>query len=596
MIPILYNGTETEFDNNGLGGLPDVIKCVVTEERNGAYELEMEYPMAGLHFDDIAVDRLILAKPNITDRAQPFRIYKITRPIDGVVSIYAEHVSYQTVHIPILPFTAKSASEAATQIKENAACDCPFNLIAALTTKADMALFEPKSMRTVLFGSDGSFLDTYGGEFQYDFYDISIKTARGNDNGVTLEYGKNIVDLKQDESIAETITGICPFATRRSGTSAGDVDSEALTLPEGYIETVSSAYAYKRIIPVDLSEELPEDGFNTRNLRKAAKAYCEEHNIGIPDVSIEVDFVALGDTEEYSELKSLEKVSLCDYVTIKFEKLGISTKAKVSKTVFDSLREKYESITIGNITRTISDTISAQQVEQQNSVNLSQLESELKRQAAMITGNAGDSYVVLNPRYNPQEILIMDAPNPSQASNVWRFNKSGLAHGTNYALTDANVAITMDGHIAGEMISAGSINGSSIKAGTITADRLDADVLSAPTITSGSVGGWTIQGNGLFAERVLDGKRVQAYLQMPTASSDCVYLVNHFEPGASDGYIKFGVYTDGRIFTAGDITAHGDLTVSGKATLYGKVAVNDGLKINGYDVIFGSDGNLKWHE
>ena len=596
MIPILFDKSEKSFSSNGLGGLPDCISCVVTEERNGMYELEMQYPMSGIHFSDIAVDCFVLAKPNITKRAQPFRIYKITRPIGGIVTVNAEHISYQANHIPVMPFTASNAAEATSKIISKSAYECPFNITTSLPTTAEMAITEPRSMRTLLFGSEGSFLDVYGGEFDYDFYDITIKKSRGSDNGATLEYGKNITDIKQDENISETITGICPYATRSSGTSGGETETETLTLPEKYIEK-AQGFAYKRIIPVDLSDKMPEDDWSVNRLRAEAEKYCSAHKIGTPTVSIDVSFVALGDTEEYSELKNLERVSLCDYVTVKFPMLGIDAKAKVEKTVFNTLLEKYESITVGSISRTISDTISAQEIEQENVVKLSRLESELKRQAAMITGNAGDSYVILYPRYNTKELLVMDTNNPNTATNVWRFNKNGMAHGTNYQMTDANVAITMDGHIAGQMIMANSIEGAALKAnaitadkiaaGAITADKLEASVLSAPVITSGSIGGWTITNIGISSERLFGSLKITAYMQMPQDEGAYVYMINHNQIVVYGVNTNGDIHTGGKIIAGGNISTHSDLIVAGEARL-------STLSLGGYEIYLDSSGVVKW--
>ena len=106
MNPILYPSTETQFDTNGLGALADAVRCVVTEERNGLFELEMDYPVTGLHYAEIALRCLILAKPNPVDDAQPFRVYRITRPMNGVVTVYAQHLSYDLAGIPAQPFTA----------------------------------------------------------------------------------------------------------------------------------------------------------------------------------------------------------------------------------------------------------------------------------------------------------------------------------------------------------------------------------------------------------------------------------------------------------------------------------------------------------
>ena len=100
MKPVLYPSQETAFGSNGLGILTDAASCVITEERNGAFELEMTYPVSGIHYKEIAPRCIILAKPNPVDDPQPFRVYRTTKPMGGLVTIYGEHISYDLAGVP----------------------------------------------------------------------------------------------------------------------------------------------------------------------------------------------------------------------------------------------------------------------------------------------------------------------------------------------------------------------------------------------------------------------------------------------------------------------------------------------------------------
>ena len=425
----------------------------------------------------------------------------------------------------------------------------------------------------MLIGDDESFVSTYGGEIDFDMYDISVKSSQGSDNGVKISYGKNLVDLKQEENIANTITGICPYAKHKDG------ETETTLMLQTGSECVltNHNFSYPRILTVDLSSEMTEDDWAgditaQRNaLKTHAENYIETHKIGVPEVSITVDFVNLGDSEEYSHLKNLSRLRIYDRATVEFSALGVNSKAQVSKTEYDVLREKYNKIALGELKKTISDTIVAQSIEQSQNVDTSRLTAELKRQAEMITGNNG-GYVMLYPRYNPSQLLIMDTDDINSATNVWRFNKAGLCHGTSYDMKDANVALTMDGHIAGERITAGSVDASAlkadsitsreiksaaitadelaanaitsdkIKAGAITADKLAADILESPNFTTGTVGGWNIAESSLYAEKTLSGTKVTAYIQMPNDDGSYIYMVNRGDK------VWFSVDTYGRLY------------------------------------------------
>ena len=200
---LLFSPTETAFANNGLGALADAISCSVAEERNGAYELEMQYPITGLHYTDIANRCLIYCKPDPYRDPQPFRIYRITKPLSGRVTIYARHISYDLSGVVASPFTAGSAPAALAGMKANATpSTSPFEFWTDKTTAGNFTVSAPTSERALLGGTSGSLLDVYGGEYEFDKYTVRLWSARGQDSGVTIRYGKNLTDLQQDENIS----------------------------------------------------------------------------------------------------------------------------------------------------------------------------------------------------------------------------------------------------------------------------------------------------------------------------------------------------------------------------------------------------------
>ena len=470
MIPILFSADATSFNNNGLGALADCTSCKVTEKRNGEYILTMQYPLDGIHFKDIQKSCIIWVKPSDGANNQAFRIYKTKKPINGIVTIEAEHISYQLSMIPTMPFTAESASAALQGLKTNAAEPCPFFFYTDKQTIATYTQEQPASIRSRLGGVSGSILDVYGGEYEFDNYDVHLWANRGSDKGVTIRYGKNLIDLKQEENIQNVVTGVVPFFAN---------EDTLVTLPEKVVESeYVDLYPYPRTVILDLSSEWTDEVPTVEQLRQRAQKYIEDNDIGIPKVSIDVSFIALWQTEEYKDIAPLERVNLCDTVTIIFEKLGIEAKAKVISTEYDVLRERYTKIEVGDAKSTLATTIvnidSTTNTKIQTATSF--LQKAIVHATDMITGGLG-GYVYLKPNADgyPEEILIMDSPNIETAVNIWRWNKNGLGFSSNGYAGPYGTAITSDGKIVADFITAGTLNGDLIQAGTVNTSALSVE-------------------------------------------------------------------------------------------------------------------------
>ena len=479
MIPILYEANTTSFDSFGLGALTDVKSCVCTEERNGAFELEMEYPISGIHYEDLRHSRIILAKANQSQEPQGFRIYKITRPLNGIVTVYAEHLSYQLSYIPSGGFTANSVSNVFAGLKNNAYENCPFTFHTNNLTAGTYTQDLPRSIRSSLGGVDGSVLDVFGGEYEWDNFKVYNWENRGADNGVTLRYGTNITDIKQEENIENTYTGVCPYWTSE--------ESGTVTLPEHVLHaSTADNYPFKRTMMLDLTSSF-ENAPSVAELRAAANAYMVVNNIGVPKVSIEVSFVQLSQTEEYKDIAPLETVGLCDYVHIYFEKLGVSATAKVVKTEYDTLLDRYNTIELGDAKSTFGDTIiNAIQSTSDDKVSFTELDNAVQRATSLITGNSG-GYVrfIYDADGYPQEIVIMDTNSIETAQKVWRWNKNGLGYSSTGYSGTYGLAMTQDGAIVADFITTGTLSAYRVRAGKIVSVNgtleidLDNDTITA---------------------------------------------------------------------------------------------------------------------
>jgi len=372
----IFSEGSTNFTTNGLGSLPDCTSCIVTEERNGAYELELKYPITGLNYEEIRYNRIILAKPNQYSQSQPFRIYAISRPLNGIITVNAAHLSYDLSGYTVGPFTSGSIQSALQNLVSKSDAVCPFDFYTDVTTQGSIGTLVPTSIRSLLGGS-GGILETYGGEFEFDIYTVRLLASRGHDRGVTIHYGKNLTDIKQDENCSNVYTAIRPYWFK----TINDYDI-LVDLPEKII-SVPGVFSYVKILPVDFTsifdelfegEERENNQPTIEELRAVAQYYIEEHNIGVPDVSLEVSFVQLTDSNEYEDLKLLEGVQLCDYVSVSFSKLGINAKAQCVKTVYNVLTQRYNSIQLGTVRNDLASTISSQNQSIKNTVTKTEFE------------------------------------------------------------------------------------------------------------------------------------------------------------------------------------------------------------------------------
>lgn len=465
--PILFDAGETAFAGNGLGVLADAVSCIVTEERNGAFELEMEYPVNGIHYGELALRRLILAEPNAAAVAQPFRIYKIARPMGGVVAVSASHISYDLSGVPVSPFTATTAAEAFAGFSSHAIIENPFTFTSELATQGNFTVTVPASIRSLLGGTEGSIIDVYGGEYEFNRFNVVLRAARGQNRGVSIRYGKNLTSLEQDENCESVYTGVLGYWSGESG-----------PLVVGEIAYAPGTYAVQRILVVDFTQDY-ETQPTSAQLTASAASYVSRNGVGVPSVSLSVSFVQLGQSAEYADIEPLEQVNLCDTVNVEFPALGVSATAKCVKTVYNVLTGRLDSVDIGEARGNIASTIAEQQQAIKDTPQ--QVLSEVGRITSMITGNTG-GYVVLNipdGETYPRELLIMDTPSKATAMNVWRWNLGGLGHSKNGVNGPYTTAITQDGQIVADFITAGTFTAT----GSFTTTYTDPDTGDTLTTT-----------------------------------------------------------------------------------------------------------------
>lgn len=347
MIPILYEATERNFTTNGLGRLSDAVECTVTEERNGSYELYMRYPTTGAHYADIVQEQIIYAPHDDTKVFQPFRIYRISKPLNGIVSVYAEHISYLLTKTVVNPFTASSCAEALSGLRENAIGGTEFTFWTDKEVSAKFVVTEPHDIRGLLAGQEGSILDVYGtGEYEWDHFNVKLHLHRGADNGVTLRHGKNITDITADTDMTNTYTAIVPYWKN---------EEKLVMLPEKILYA-GTQYAGTLAKAIDLSDQW-ENAPTAAQLRIRANKYLANNKGWEITQNTKVDFVQLWQTKEYENYAPLQRVRLCDTVKVVYDPLHVETTAKVVKTVYNVLLDRYDEVEVGDASATLTDAV-----------------------------------------------------------------------------------------------------------------------------------------------------------------------------------------------------------------------------------------------
>lgn len=551
MTPILYEGNEVNFTTNGLGRLADAISCKVIEEHNGVYELEMKYPITGIHYSDIQENRIILAQPHDGGLTEPFIIYKISRPLDGIITINAEHISYRLSHMVVSPFTAGSIQEAFSNLPNNITPTCPFTFTTDLTVPGGYSIETPRSVRGMLSGEEGSILDVYGhGDYEFSRWNVILRQNRGSDNGVTLRYGKNITALNNTLDMTEVYTGICPFWTNGETT---------VMLPEKVVlSNHVSDYPYQIIKTVDFSSEY-EEAPSAAQLRAKAQSYVSNNEGWKLRNNITVSFVQLWNTEEYKNIAALERVNMCDVVHVVYSKLGVDFTTQVVRTDYDVLQERYNSITLGNTYYTLNNFFD-EEIASSEEAQTSHMQKAIARATKLIQGGLG-GHVVFNTNADgePQEILIMDTDDISTAVNVIRMNLNGIGFSTTGYNGPFTTAWTIDGHFVADFIDTGNLTANIIKSGVLqdeggnTVFNLATGALSSKNLTIDSTY-FKLKNDGEITSMTADGRKLIMNMGKITG-----YKVD----GTQSAALEIG---DGYFNIVGKLALNGVVGVSGSTS------------------------------
>ena len=350
MIPILYDTNETSFTSNGLGRLREMISAVVTEERNGVYELDFEYPVTAEDFNDIQIGRIVGVTHDESDDIQPFDIVSFSRPIDGVVTFHCTHISYRQSYLTVTGSNINSLTSAFALLKDNAIPNNPFTYETDKNSAGYLASADgiPKTVRSMLGGIEGSILDAYGGEYEWDKFRVILHNSRGQQRNFSIRYGVNMLDYKEDYDASGTYMSCIPYWTDGTATVVGDRQ----------IASGSTITGRGECIPLDVSDKFDSSEGNPTKAQVNAMGLqvMNAKNPMIPSQNIHVEFVRLQDMG-YENLGSLMECKLCDTINVVFPFYNTTGQFKIVKTVWDVLQDRYESMELGDLSVTLAEAL-----------------------------------------------------------------------------------------------------------------------------------------------------------------------------------------------------------------------------------------------
>lgn len=347
MIPILFEKNETSFSGNGLCRLHDCISCLATEERNSIYECDFEYPITGRNFQEIKIGRIIGVTHEESDDIQPFDIVSFSRPINGIVTFHCTHISYRLSYVTAVLTNVNSLSEAFAQLLWRAQPHSPFYFDTNRDVTGYLSVADgiPHSVRQILGGVEGSILDAYGGEYEWNKFSVFLHTERGTERDIMIRYGLNMLDYNEDYDIQGSYSSCVPYWTNGTETVVGDkVDAISLTIT-----------GREECVPLDLSDKF-ENAPTKLDLNRLAASYMNKNATFKPAQNIHVEFVRLNDLG-YEEFDNLLECRICDTITVVFPDYNGSAQYKIVKTVWDVLRDRYESMELGDLSVTLAEAL-----------------------------------------------------------------------------------------------------------------------------------------------------------------------------------------------------------------------------------------------
>lgn len=380
MIPILYEKDETLFASNGLGRLRDCKRCECFEERNGLYEVEFDYPMKGVHFDEIQIGRIIAVEHDDTGNVQPFDIVSYERPIEGIVTFHATHISYRQSYLTVTGSNINSLAAAFSLLETGAEPSNPFTYETDKSSVGYVGALDgvPKTVRSILGGTEGSILDAFGGEYEFDRFRVILHSQRGEYRDFAIRYGVNMTEYTDETDSSGCYSSCIPYWTDGTTTVVGDKQTSGGITPSGRDECV----------PLDVSEKF-ESQPTKADVNAAGLAVVTSAQPFIPAQTITVSFVRLQDAGEFAQFANLLRCNLCDTIRVIFPDYNSSGTFKIVRTVWDVLGERYTEMELGDLSVSLSEALGISDIQKDSKSTIEQIMERLGEDFIVEQGTSG---------------------------------------------------------------------------------------------------------------------------------------------------------------------------------------------------------------
>ena len=441
MIPILYDRREKAFVSNGIARLQDCISCIVTEERNGIYECDFEYPVGGANYDLIQIGRIIGVTHDDTGDVQPFDIVSYEKPIDGIVTFHCTHISYRMSYMCVRSNVSRnSLADVFSHISSYSQPSCPFTFWTDKTSTGYCGALQsvPYTVRQVLGGVEGSILDAYGGEYEWDCWQVKLWAHRGQMRDFSIRYGVNMLEYDEEYDSSGCYSSCRPYWTDGTTTVVGDKQTSGSLPPSGR----------EQCVPLDVSEKF-EEAPTKAQVESMAVSIMNSTNPTLPSQSIEVSFVRLQDMGEYAAYQNLLQCKLCDTINVIFPDFNSSGQFKIVKTEWNVLSGKYESMELGDLSVSLSEALGINDAQQSSKATIEQIQDRLADLPQALAVDSGTHNAVSVPAngYVDSEEILFTTPFSSAPVVVACLNSTSTAGGIG-SLEIATINVTSTGFTA----------------------------------------------------------------------------------------------------------------------------------------------------
>ncbi|MEC3362445.1 phage tail spike protein [Bacillus thuringiensis] len=467
----LYKPNETDFTHNGIGALDkNIYNATVEEELNGLFLFSFSYPLFAPR--GLEIEGMSIIKVPTPDGEQLFRV-AAPKVSMGEITAQCYHIFYDLTENLIEDIFAETTNGNGAMNRMSAGCQYkhPFQFYSDVPKIASARIVRKNPVEALLDSSqDNSFVNRWGGELKRDNFDVKMLLNRGMDRGVVIRHKKDLLGYEGNVDWKSPITRIMPQGF------------DGLFLPEKYVDSpLINKYPHPKIKVVEFKHIKAAIGENAddedavpleeayRLLRQAAKDMFAIQKVDQPKANYNVKFQELSQTEEYKDYKHLQSVYMADTVTVEHQEDGIDIKAKVIAYKYDPIKKEYLDITIGNFKESFTDVSGRVDLVQEELSNMpgSILDAAKANATSLINSGFGG-----HVRVYPDRILIMDTKDEKSAKKVWQWNLNGLGYSSTGVNGPYGTAITSDGRIVADFITAGTLSGNLVQGGEITGATL----------------------------------------------------------------------------------------------------------------------------